>query len=310
MLNRRHWSPTGDTHTPTFTARTIPQPGHLIAHIPTRKAWRILDVTDANPANWSTQTTAVWEKAGSPSWETWPGRERLLLVEPPHNPQPNGKDRRGLQLSPWWAGEQWRPLTDPYPVCADCGLLWPCFCKDRNDETATAMAELDRLAAVPPGACWACSRPITARQRSVVFDGENLLMPGAGPAAFHASHSQRPDGDLQYRGSCRSQAEDYEERWAAAAGGRTARLRCGGVRFDHDGFAECSAPHCPGGGATHRLAYRCTTQVFPGSASFTPGLPLRDGEIRPPTKCVAVHCRGSSATTQVSEEMPDREDRP
>jgi hypothetical protein len=178
-------------------------------------------------------------------------------------------------------------------VCVDCRLLWPCPCDDRNKTTAAAMAEVDRLAAVLPGCCWACGEPVTARHRSIKFDGDNLLLPGGGTVAFHTSHSRkatRGQGDR----TCRSEAEKYEERWVAAQPGRRVRLRCEGVEFRHYGdVAECTeGDRCPGSWATHRSHAHCTTQVFQSSRHLVPGCPVHPDEIRPLLNCDGKACRG------------------
>ena len=290
----RYWSPPGRARLPGNTAGQIPEPGALIAMVVTRQAWRVVDVVDVHQANWADQTQAVWEKAGRPDPATWDGRERRVLAEPPRNPASNGEDRRGLSLSPWWPEEQWVPLTDPYPVCVECGLLWPCPCDDRNKAAAEAMAEFDRLGGIMPGCCWACNEPVTGRHHSIVFDGDNLLLPGGGPAAFHTSYSRKAARGPSGNQTCRGEAEAYEDRWVAAGEGRRVRLRCPGVEFRHyGGVAECTeGDACPGPTATHRSADHCTTQVRPGSWHFQPAEAIKPDEIRPRTNCGGKGCRG------------------
>lgn len=289
----RFWRPPGTLPAYASTAGKIPEVGQLIAVITTRQAWRIIRVDDVHQANWDDPTVRAWELAGRPDPETWPGRERAALVEPPRNPQPNGKDRRGLRLSPWWSGEQWLPLTDPYPTCVDCGLLWPCPCDDRNKETAAAMAEFERLGGILPGCCWACNEPITGRHRSIVFDGDNLLLPGGGPVAFHTSNSRKAARGPSGNQTCRGEAEKYEDRWVFAGEGRRIRLRCSGLLFSHFGYHECTeGAGCPGENASHRDWPHCTTQIFRTGANFVPDPEIHPEERRPMTNCGARGCRG------------------
>lgn len=280
------------------TAGTVPDAGQLIAIVSTRQAWRVIRVDDVHQANWHDVTVRVWEKAGRPDPETWPGRERAVLVEPPRNQQPNGKGRRGIRLSLWWHGEQWLPLTDPYPACVDCGLLWPCPCDDANKEAASAMSELDRLGAIMPGCCWACSQPIAGRQHSIVFDGDNLLLPGGGPVAFHTAYSRKAARGPSGNQTCRGEAEAYEKKWLAAEPGRVMRLRCPGTLYSHFGYRECTeAQACPGEGASHRNFHHCTSQVFLAAANYRPDSGIHPDELRPPTYCGGKGCRGLRAAT-------------
>jgi hypothetical protein len=287
----------GRASEPGNTAGLIPEVGALIGVISTRTPWRVFRVDDVHQANWTDQTRAVWERAGSPPWETWAGRERNVGVEPPRNPSPSGKDRRGLRLCPWWSGEQWLPLTDPYPTCVDCGLLWPCPCDDRNREADAAMAEVERLARIMPGCCWACNEPVTGRHHSIVFDGENLLLPGAGPAVFHTSYSRKAASGPSGAQTCRGEAEKYEERWVLAQAGRAVRLRCSGVEWRHyEGVRECSeGDACPGDRASHRTYEHCTTRCLGAGRTFYHGADLGEPEAhetRPASNCGGKGCRG------------------
>jgi hypothetical protein len=290
---RRHWRPAGDSNNPAHTGGVIPEVGAVIAILQTRDAWRVLEIDEVHQANWADQTLAAWRRVGSPPWETWDGRERRIWVEPARNAGP--KDRRGLRLAPWWFGEQWRPLSDPYPTCIACDRLWPCACHDQNREAAAGLAEFERVAAIAPGCCWACGEPVTGRQKAVAFDGDNLLLPGGPTVVFHIANHRRPTGGWT---TCLERAEEYEVRWVAAAPGRVARLRCPGVQFQHRTKAlECSAgTACVGPRARHAEWQYCTTQVLPNGSACSGSerypLPFRNDEIRPPTNCGAPVCRG------------------
>lgn len=275
--------------------RRIPSVGQVIAHSGSREAWRVLSIDDVHQANWDAGTTAMWEKAGRPDPEAWSDRERSAFAEPARNPQPGGKDRRGLPIYPWWFKQHWWPLPDPYPACTGCGLLWPCPCHERNVEARKAMKEFDRLAAILPGCCWNCGNPVERRQHSIVFEGDNLLMPGAGPAVFHTSGSRFYETQFGKR-SCRGEAIDYEKRWVEAAPGRRPRLACAGTMFRHFGYSECTAGgDCPGEDATHRRFTHCTTGF--GTWSEETGAV----EVRPFTSCGERGCRGPKTPAVVEE---------
>ena len=56
------------------------------------------------------------------------------------------------------------------------------------------------------------------RHKSMVFDGENLLLPGGSPVVFHLRRQSK--GGV----SCLYSAMDYEEQWVPAGAGRRWRL--------------------------------------------------------------------------------------
>ncbi|GIM88871.1 hypothetical protein [Paractinoplanes toevensis] len=262
--------------------RKIPHVGELVAWRD-RKAWRVTAVFERDQANWDDQTTKVWEREGMPDPATWPGRERAVRLQSATDP----KDREPHRaIYPWASNDQWWPLREQYPVCNDCGLIWPCPCDERNDEAVAAMKEFNRLAGIMPGCCWACGDPVTGRHHSIVFAGENLLMPGAGPAVFHTSHSRKAK-----RGTCRGQAEDYERQWVLAEPGRRVRLRCSGVLYRHLSASECTTgERCVGVEATHPDHAHCTTRSY---ASWTNGQAVENP--RPLTNCGTRGCRGPKA---------------
>lgn len=86
--------------------------------------------------------------------------------------------------------------------------------------------------------CAACGEPVTARQQSVTYQGENLDVPDGTSAVFHA------------RLWCHWHARDYEVRWLAADPSRRSPvewLSCLGKAIVHvDGTSECAEPGCPG----------------------------------------------------------------
>lgn len=293
----RDWRPAMWLYDTIRTAGKVPNVGDVIGYLFDRQAWRMLEVEEVHFANWHAQTVDAWHKAGEPDAETWDGRERKAFCEPAHKPLPSGKDRRGLTVYPWASNSQWWPLTEPYPVCVDCGKLWPCPCDDANKTAAKALKELERVGSIMPGCCWACGEPITAQQKSIEFPGENLALPGADAPVFHIAASRK-----SHRGTCRSEADAYEQAWVAASPGRPIRLRCTGVLFRHERTSECTrADECPGVDADHRDYAHCVTLVGTKGKSTVyvhDGRGLDDGRYeihRPLTNCGVRGCRGPKA---------------
>lgn len=126
----------------------------------------------------------------------------------------------------------WSVLPEPYRVCSCHGDPWPCQEVDRAEVAAAAAERLDALMAKVPGCCWACGEPITSRQRTVAYPGDNIDLPGGPSVRFH-----------QRRG-CWGAALRYEERWIAVDPRHERILtypRCGGMLIvHHDGSSECS----------------------------------------------------------------------
>jgi hypothetical protein len=183
----------------------------------------------------------------------------------------------------------WWRLREPYPVCSSCGLLWPCPCDHENRVSADAMRHLDELHSIMPGCCWSCHDPVTSRQRSVEFPGENLILPGGPAPLFHIG-----------RGACCHHAAKYEDKWLAADPTRGSVFRCLGHLITHlDGSGhECSeGSACRGFDWVHRSAAQCVTALHtpPAGASL---LAIMDGDDTQWTKpfasraCTFRGCRG------------------
>jgi hypothetical protein len=141
---------------------------------------------------------AAWDEQP----ETWHGRPRGIETIPPAG----GKHRHLRWPDRWW-DHVW-PLDDHHPVCASCGDVYPCREIAAEKQAAREMVHVEQLMTIPPGACWHCREPITSRQASITFPGDNLLLPGAPPAAFHRRRTK----------GCRSAATAYEKRWTEASG--------------------------------------------------------------------------------------------
>lgn len=228
------WHPLGAEW--SYHAR--PATGDLFAH--THGVWRALTVEDLERALWSDD-----DEEGHAAWLTWakdgaewPARPYRVEVEhvAGHNPMP--KDGRGEQHTRgaltihansrprWHIYESGR-----WPMCSCCGEPMPCRAQMIDWQVEEAAATIDDHAHKMPSCCWGCGEPITARQRSVVYAGTNLDLPGGPEVRFHT------------RKACRYQAETYERRWLTDDPDRPRILtypKCGGRLVVHgDATSEC-----------------------------------------------------------------------
>ena len=238
-----------------------------------RKACQVTGIRDVPVADWDEEDEAAYQKAVTPSdgtqirpraergpdgrlvsREDWSLRPVYLTVVPAGSKK--REHRKGRPWAGWPRGTQMLVIPAHYPVCSSCGELYPCCHLEIEDETAEQMRRLAELEAVLPGCCWHCKQPLTRRQKTIEFPGDNLLLPGAPPAVFH----RRRDG-------CGHAATRYEDKWVAAAAGRRRRLSCTGNLILHIDGPECSEdPYCPGPRVQHRSGfmnhrygdYRCT----------------------------------------------------
>jgi hypothetical protein len=166
--------------------------GDLIATY--RAVWRVREVRPVPVPDWEDRDRERYEYARRltrnppASEEEWDGRPLNLTVQPDR-----GGRRRDYRIRPYATYRGAYVLHPHYPVCRDCGEPWPCRELEITREVRTQSAEVERLAAVLPGCCRGCAEPVTSRQKSVRFDGENLLLPGGGDVVFHL-RVKSPDG--------------------------------------------------------------------------------------------------------------------
>lgn len=217
------------------------QPGDLI--VSSRKVWAVREVRPVPVIDWDERDREEYRQRNRPgvAEEFWPHRPLYLIIVPA-----SGGKRRHVRVRPCRSLRGVFVLHPHYPVCRECGEPWPCPELDIKRELDKGAAEMARLEAIMPGCCWACGEPVTSRHKSVVFDGDNLLLPGAPPAVFHLRKQVK--GGL----SCLSAAASYEEKWVPAGQGRRWRLSCPGNVVRHVDGLECSELGCPGPGARHR----------------------------------------------------------
>lgn len=239
----RHWWPAlrGEV---TYSRK--PTVGALIAV--RREPYRVVEVRDVEPIDWADKHRDVWIKQGMP--DPWILAPFTVVLQP----LPSGR-RQHVEVGPlvslWF-----ETLPEHYAVCVSCGELAPCREVTAERAAVREMARFARLAAVLPGCCWACNEPVTSRQESVTFAGDNLLMPTAPPSpTFHL------------RRSCRGAAAHYEEMWVAADPRRPRSmltLKCAGTLVVHgDRSTECFGAiesDCPDPRAAHQAYTACYVQ--------------------------------------------------
>lgn len=224
--------------------------------------FEVLAVDNLNPGNWSDEDHTSWEAFGRPEWESWDGGPYRLDLR--HiggvDPLPGRNDDRcgitvhqtGGSLPPY---VEWAVYPDGrWPRCSCCDEPMPCRAELADQQVAHGLAALEVNEKKLPGGCWVCSEPITHRQESVVYAGDNLDLPGGPIVRFHT------------RQKCRWAAERYEERWLAAGEGRRRILtfeQCPGTLLTHqDGTQECfgGLDTCIGPDHAHRRLTACYMQ--------------------------------------------------
>lgn len=229
------WNPLGAWNDYSIVT---PPVGRLIAHA--HAVWRVVAVTNL-PVPVDEQ---AWIDAGYPDPDTW--RERPYRVDlqwvggaRPADADPADGDefpRAGWSITMPIGGtryDTWQvyPPSERWPMCSCCGEPMPCRAELQDREVSKALSRVVRLESRCPGECWACGRPVRARQRAVVYPGENLDLPGGIEVLFHV------------RAACGRTARWYEARWLAADPRRERVLTypdCAGALVVHwDGSTEC-----------------------------------------------------------------------
>lgn len=254
-----YWGRGGDTWEPEGGQRVKIRdlkPGDMIAL--ERALWRLIEVRDVPVADWDDNDQHYYDAHTDPADRTaayrqvprradgtrippgeWNLRPVNLIVEPA-----KGGKRRHLRCRPYVMLTSLYVIPEHHPVCSACGELYPCRHLDMEAETAKQMAKFTKYESILPGCCWSCGNPVTERQKSIAFEGENLLRPGGPPVVFHLR-----------KGSpyCSSAAYSYDKRWIEAAPDRHPRLFCPGNVVVHVDGPECSEdPYCPGPRMNHQ----------------------------------------------------------
>lgn len=247
-------------------------PGTLIIY--DRKPYRVADIRPRPHDLWPAAYRDAWVEQGMPDPATWHGRPVVLVV----TPEGHGDGKRLHMLAP--AIHSWKTLPEHFSICRLCHELPPCSHVHNEAVMAEATVKLNQEMAIMPGVCHGCRGPITARQKTIRFEGENLIRPDLGndTAIFHAKQS------------CHWAAEEYDKKWAQAVPGRRRKLFCEGRgRHHYDGSFDCTEPGCPG-----QVRHRTEERHSPGTGILTSGCwcvsgdlterieqQMRDGEVKP-----------------------------
>jgi hypothetical protein len=174
--------------------------------------FRVVRCTDLSPGNWSAEWEQAWREAGEPDVPDWPGRPVTLAVR--HDTDPSDPQRSGIVP----ANGVWVVLPEHYSVCRRCGELPPCPEVFTDRVMAVESARIDFEMRLVHGMCHGCGRPVTGREHTTLFSGDNLIRPdlGSNTAVFHT------------RRSCLPVLLAYQDRWLAAEPGRTPRVETDG----------------------------------------------------------------------------------
>jgi hypothetical protein len=225
-----------------------PKTGQLIAV--RRKPYRVLQVGDLERTLWSADDEQRWLDYRMPDpWPSGPYQVRVSELD--------GQQREGVfRVHVGTAYDAWQSLPEHYAVCVRCGDLAPCREVTAESEAARMMERFERLSQILPGCCWSCREPVTGRQESIDFPGENVWLPTAPPGpVFHL------------RRQCRHTAARYEREWVKAWPGRARSLltlTCTGNLVVHGaGDLECfgaESSDCPSPWAAHGSYTACYVQ--------------------------------------------------
>lgn len=204
-------------------------PGCIIVR--QRQPWRVLEVNERPEDLWPERWESVWQ-ARLAAWEKddaerlagatdafgvpyapkprpvraeWPGRPAVLVLQAVDQPRAR---RRHLFTA---VNYEWQILPEHYSVCRVCGELPPCRHAETEATVDKAMAETERLMAIPHGACLGCGKAISSRMKSERYPGPNLWRPdwGSDTAVFHLV-----DQDRRHN-YCTMASWRYRKQWEA-----------------------------------------------------------------------------------------------
>lgn len=218
-----------------------PPVGQLIAY--EHAVWRVTAVTDLML---SEADREIWLAAGMPDQDTWRGRPYRVDVQFVGGARPAWAEHEETDLSGHadtpaisGGGRLWYlyPTSGRWPACSCCGEPMPCRAELEDRDVTESLAQVEKMVTRLPGTCWGCGEPITNRQKSVTYPGDNMDLPGGPAVRFHT------------RATCHGVAQRYELRWIAVDPRRERILtypKCGGILIVHaDGSSECRAGQGP-----------------------------------------------------------------
>jgi hypothetical protein len=198
----------------TEQARTTDlTPGRLV--IWGKAPFRVLSRDDVNPGNWPSEYDEAWAAAGRPEWTTWAQRPMRLRVQ--RDTDSTDPERSGIVP----ADGSWVTLPEHYSVCRSCGELPPCREVFTDRVLAVESHRIDFEMRLTHGMCHGCGKPVTPREHSTMFPGDNLVRPDLGDntAVFHT------------RRSCLHIALAYQDRWIEAGPDRQPRITPDGATW-------------------------------------------------------------------------------
>lgn len=273
----RYWFPHG--------ARTTwdrPEPGSLVA---TRRAvFRIVEYRPYHVDQWTADDHERVRKHGDAA------APYHVILRPAHITSDDVRARdHDKHYTIRSACFRWHVYPDEhYPLCATCGEPVPCREQTAAEDAAAELRYMARFET--PGVCPACREPITSRQKSRTFGGENLIVPLGPPVTFHT------------RARCEDGLLAYEDEWVKADPRNRRSSRppvCKGTAIIHVGTNtyECTArDDCPGltdDATRHRSMRACGCPEHPGGFSTedaracnlarSPGCPQHPQEIHEDT---------------------------
>lgn len=202
-------------------------PGVEVGHIVVvqRQAWRVLEIREKPEDLWPADYEQAWQEVVSrwveheaaraagelTSWgapmtaqtepirSQWYYRPVNVVVQRVDRP----KSKREHILTS--VSSEWQTLPEHYSVCRLCNELAPCRHMETEATVDQEMEKVDRLMAIPRGACLGCGETITSRMKGIRFPGPNLWRPdwGTDSAVFHA----------RSREECSNAVWKYEQQW-------------------------------------------------------------------------------------------------
>ncbi len=241
------WYPSQPTETVITTDLTR---GQIV--IAERRPFRIDRIRELPTDKWPERFVKAWQDRGMPDAATW--WERPFLVTGFW--EDSTEDTRGHSTTAP-ASHSWDVLPEHYAVCRHCGELPPCSHVHNERIMDRATERMAEDMAILPGVCHGCREPISSRQKSFTFPGENLIRPDLGDhtAIFHT------------RNRCLWELRKYDKRWATAETDRMPLFFCEGTLVHHfDGTPECDNEACGAKGELVGLVdHRCQIWHNPGT---------------------------------------------
>ncbi|MEC4016060.1 hypothetical protein [Streptomyces sp. H27-D2] len=170
-----------------------------------RRPYRVVEIREVDPVDWPEDYRDAWVQHGMPDAGGWFSRPMVVVVRSEEEPK---EGPLHLQCG---ASMRWRTLPEHYAVCRLCRELPPCRHEEVERTVGEEVATVDRLMAIPRGACLGCGETITSRMTATRFPGPNLWRPdwGTDSAVFHGrSREECSNGVWRYKEAWQAQGLD------------------------------------------------------------------------------------------------------